>query len=112
MFYLKSENIKYELFTKSCSLSTNVLKKIVFTFDIGRFNLYNNIFIRKKISFGYILGNDYSVDMDLDPTTTVKGDQYSVASISFHYGGSIIEIRKEVQTIFESLSNIGNIFNI
>ena len=50
--------------------------------------------------------------MDLDPTTTVKGDQYSVASISFHYGGSIIETRKEVQTIFESLSNIGNIFNI
>ena len=48
MLYLKSENIKYELFTKSCSLSANVLKKIVFTFDKGRFNLYNNIFIRKK----------------------------------------------------------------
>ena len=74
MFYLNSENIKYELFTKSCSLSTNILKKIVLTFDKGRFNLYNNIFIRKKISFDYILGNDYSVDMDLDPTSTANNN--------------------------------------
>ena len=35
-----------------------------------------------------------------------------MAYISFHYSGSIIETRKEVQTIFKSLSNVGNIFNI
>jgi len=35
-----------------------------------------------------------------------------MAYISFHYSGSIIETRKEVQTIFESLSDVGNIFNI
>ena len=112
MFYLKDEKIKYELFTKSCSLSTNILKKIVLTFDKGRFNLYNNIFTRKKISFDFILGNDYSVDMDLDPTSTANENQNTMAYISFHYSGSIVETRKEVQTFLESLSNIGNIFNI
>ena len=69
-------------------------------------------FSKKKISFDYILGNDYSVDMDLDPTSTANNNQYTMAYISFHYSGSIIETRKEVQTIFESLSNVGNIFNI
>ena len=35
-----------------------------------------------------------------------------MASISFNYGGKIIETRKKVQTIFESISTIGNFFNI
>ena len=112
MFYLKNENIKYELCTKSCSLSTNILKKIVLIFDKGRFNLYNDIFTRKKISFDFILGNDYSVDMDLDPKSTANENQNTIAYISFHYSGSIIETRKKVQSILDSLSNIGNIFNI
>ena len=112
MFYLNNQDIKYELFTKFCSLSTNILKKIVFTFDIGRFYLYNNVLFRNNISFNYLLGNDYNLDVDLDPTSTLKSNEYTIAYISFHYGGNIIEIRKEVQTLFESLSIIGNIFNI
>jgi hypothetical protein len=112
MFTLKGEDIKYQLFTKFCSLSTSILKKIVFTYDIGRFYLYNNILFKKKISFNYILGNDYSIDVDLDPTSTLKSSEYTIAYISFHFGGNVIETRKEVQTIFESLSIIGNIFNI
>ena len=43
----------------------NVLKKIIFTFDEGRFELFNN-------KFNYILGNDYSVGVDLDFTSTLK----------------------------------------
>ena len=62
MFYLNSQNLKYQLFSKSCSLSTSILKKIVFTYDIGRFDLYNSIVLRNKITFNYILGNDYSID--------------------------------------------------
>ena len=112
MFYLNNQDIKYELFTKFCSLSTNILKKIVFTFDIGRFYLYNNVLFRNNISFNYLLGNDYNLDVDLDPTSTLKSNEYTIAYISFHYGGNIIETRKEVQTLFESLSIIGNIFNI
>ena len=50
--------------------------------------------------------------MDIDPTSTLKGEEYTIAYISFHYGGNIIETRKEVQTLLESLSIIGNIFNI
>jgi hypothetical protein len=50
--------------------------------------------------------------MDLDPTSTANNNQYTMAYISFHYSGSIIETRKEVQSILESLSYIGNIFNI
>ena len=112
MFYLKGEDIKYQLFTKFCSLSTNILKKVVFTFDIGRFHLYNNILFTNKISFNYLLGNDYTMDVDLDPTSTLKSSEYTIAYISFHYGGNVIETKKQVQTLFESLSIIGNIFNI
>ena len=112
MFYLNNEDIKYQLLTKFCSLSTNLLKKIVFTFDIGRFHLYNNILFKRNVSFNYLLGNDYSLDFDIDPTSTLSGDEYTIAYISFHYGGNVIETRKEVQTLYESLSIIGNIFNI
>ena len=114
MFYLNSENIKYQLFTKYCSLSTTVLKKIVFTFDIGRFHLYNNILFENKISFNYILGNDNSIDfdIDIDSESIFKEDEFTISYIGLHYGGNIIETRKKVQNIFESLSIIGNIFNI
>ena len=112
MFYLNSPDIKYQLFTKFCSISTSILKKIVFTYDIGRFYLYNNVLFRNKIEFNYLLGNDYTLDVDLDSTSTLKKSDYTIAYISFHYGGNIIETRKQVQTLFESLSIIGNIFNI
>ena len=112
IFYLNNEKLKYQLFTKSCSLSTTVLKKIGFTYNIGRFELYNNIIFGKKISFDYILGNDYTVDVDLDYTSTNKNDDSTVASVSFNYGGNVIETRKEIQTLYQSLSIVGNIFNI
>ena len=112
MFNLNSEKAEYELFTKTCSLSANILKKIIFTFDAGRFELFNNIVLRNKIEFNYILGNDYSVDVDLDFTSTLKKNEYTLAYISFHYGGNVIQTRKEVETLFEALSIIGNIFNI
>ena len=112
MFNLNSEKAEYELFTKTCSLSSNILKKIIFTFDAGRFELFNNIILRNKIEFNYILGNDYSVDVDLDFTSTLKKDEYTLAYISFHYGGNIIQTRKEVQTLYEALSIIENMFNI
>ena len=112
MFYLNNQNIKYQLFTKFCSISTEILKKVVFTYDIGRFYLYNNILFKNKITFNYLLGNDYTLDVDLDSTSTLKKSDHTIAYISFHYGGNIIETRKQVQTLYESLSIIGNIFNI
>ena len=113
MFYLKNQNLNYQLFTKSCSLSTNVIKKIVFTYDIGKFYLYNNIILKNKlIEFNYIVGNDYSIDIDLDSTATNKKDSSTLGYISFHYSGNVIETRKEVQTLYEAFSIIGNIFNI
>ena len=112
MLYLDSDNIKFQLFTKFCSLSTNLLKKIVFTFDLGRFHLYNNILFKNNVSFDYLLGNEYSLDVDFDSTSTLQGDDNTIAYVSFHYGGKIVETRKEVLTIYESLTIIGNIFNI
>ena len=112
MFYLKSDNIKYKLFTKSCGLSTHILKRILFTYDIGRFELYDNVINRKQILYNYIVGNDFSVDIDLDSFSINKQDDSSIAYISLHYGGNIIETRKKVQTCYEALSFIGNIFNI
>ena len=112
MFYLNNENIKYQLYSKYFSLSTNVLKKMIFTYDIGKFYLHNNIALGNEILLNYILGNDYSIDFDLDPTSTIQNNEYTLASISFNYGGRIIETRKKVQTIFETLTTIGNLFNI
>ena len=112
MFDLNSNDLKFQLFTKFFSFSTNVLKKIVFTFDLGQFHLYNNILFRNSVSFNYLLGNEYTLDVDIDQTSTLKGDENTIAYVSFHYGGRIIETRKEVQTIFESLTIIGNIVNI
>ena len=112
MFYLNSENIKYQLFSKYFSLSTNILKKLIFTYDIGRFYLYNDVISRKHISFDYILGNDYYMDFDLDPTSTIHSNEYTLASLSFHFGGNVVETRKEVQTLFQAISIIGNYFNI
>ena len=85
---------------------------MIFTFDIGRFELFNNIVFKNKMEFNYILGNDYSIDVDLDFTSTLKKNEYTLAYISFHYGGNVIQTRKEVETLFEALSIIGNIFNI
>ena len=112
MFNLKSEDIKYQIFTKFCSLSPHILKKVVFTFDLGRFNLFNDVLFGNNISFNYLIGNDYSLDVDLDSTSTLSSNENTIAYISFHFGGIILETRKQVQTIFESLSIIGNIFNI
>ena len=112
IFYLNNENIKYQLYTKYFSLSTTILKKIVFTYDIGRFYLNNNIFHTNNLYFNYIIGNDYSIDVDLDHSSTIKNDEYTMAYIAFYYGGKVIETRKNVQNFAESLSIIGNYFNI
>ena len=112
IFYLNSENITYQLYSKYFSISTNILKKIIFTYDIGRFYLFNNVAFKKNRSLDYIIGNDYSIDIDLDPKSTIQNNQYTMASIAFNYGGRVMETRKDVQTIFEAFSIIGNFFNI
>ena len=48
--------INKKLFTKSSTISTSLLKKIFFTFDKGKFDLYNSIIFRNKLSFNYIIG--------------------------------------------------------
>ena len=60
----------------------------------------------------YIIGKDYSIDIELDPKSTIQNNEYTIATISFNYGGKIMETKKEVQTIFDSISIIGNFFNI
>ena len=112
IFYLNSENITYQLYSKYFSISTNILKKITFSYDIGRFYLFNNIAFKKNRSLDYIIGNDYSIDIDLDPKSTIQNNEYTLATIAFNYGGRVMETRKDVQTIFEAFSIIGNFFNI
>ena len=52
------------------------------------------------------------MDFDLDPTSTIHNNEYTLASLSFHFGGNVVETRKEVQTLFQAISIIGNYFNI
>lgn len=112
MFNIKNTNYEYQTFTQTCSLSANILKKITLTFNVGKFELYNNVIFRNKMEFNYILGNDYSSEVDLDFTSTMKKQEYTLAYISFFYGGNVFQTRKEVQTLYEALSIIGNFFNI
>ena len=112
IFYLNDDHLKYQIFTNYFSLSTNILKKITFTFNIGRFYLNNNVFYSKIKSFNYIMGNDYTIDVDLDSSNTLINNSSTLAYIGLNYGGSIIESRKEVKSIFEAITFVGNIFNI
>ena len=112
IFYLNSEKITYQLYSKYFSISTNILKKIIFSYDIGRFILFNSVAFKKNRTLDYIIGNDYSIDIDLDPKSTIQNNEYTLATIAFNYGGRVMETRKDVQTIFEAFSIVGNFFNI
>ena len=112
IFNLNSDDLKYQLFTTSSTISTGILKKIFFTFDKGKFDLYNSIIFKNKLSFSYIIANGYSIDVDLDPKSTMKRSDNTISYLSFHYSGNVVETKKEVQNIFSTLSIIGNIINI
>ena len=112
IFNLGQKSLDYQMISKACSVSTNLLKKFYFTFSIGRFNLFNNIFLRKKTVFNYIIGNNPIMDLDLDPSSTIDKNKYTLAYFSFNFDGTIIEISKEVKRFFDTFSIIGNAFNI
>ena len=112
MFSLGNQDLRFRMYSKSCSISTNLLKKMYFTFSIGRFNLYNNIFFKKKNTFNYIIGNEAVIDVDLDPTSTIDKNSFTLAYFSFNFDGNIVEVSKEVKRIIDTISIIGNAFNI
>jgi hypothetical protein len=112
IFKLGTDNLDFQLFSKSCSVSTNILKKFYFTFSIGRFHLYNNIFFKKRTLFNYIIGNDAIMDIDLDPSSTINKNRNTLAYFSFNFDGNVVEISKEIKRFFDVFSIIGNAFNI
>ena len=112
IFTLRNENLKLQMFSKACSVSTSLLKKFYFTFSIGKYNLYDNIFIKQKTEFNYIIGNNPIMDFDLDPSSTIDKNSYTLAYFSFNFDGSIVEVSKEVKRIIDTISIIGNAFNI
>lgn len=112
IFDMKSKNLSFQLFSKSCSVSTNLLKKFHFSFSIGKFHLYNDAFFKKEKLFDYIIGHEPSMDVDLDPSSTLKNNNNTLAYFSFNYDGNIVEISKEVKRFFDVFSIIGNAFNI
>ena len=52
------------------------------------------------------------MDIDLDSSSTITNNINTLAYISFHYSGNILEISKEVEKLFDTIVMIGNIFNI
>ena len=112
IFNRDSKNLNFQIFSKSCSVSTNLLKKFHFSFSIGKFHLYNELFFKKEIIFDYIIGNEPTIDVDLDPSSTLKNNNNTLAYFSFNYDGNIIEISKEVKRFYDVISVIGNVFNI
>ena len=112
IFNLGEKSLDYQMFSKACSVSISLLKKFYFTFSIGRFNLFNNIFYRKKTVLNYIIGNDPIMDLDLDPSSTIDKNRYTLAYFSFNFDGTIIENSKEVKRFIDTISIIGNAFNI
>ena len=112
IFKLGTDNLDFQLYSKSCSVSTNLLKKFYFTFSIGKFHLYNNIFFKKRKLFNYIIGNDAIMDIDLDPSSTIDKNTNTLAYFSFNFDGNVVEISKEIKRFFDVFSIIGNAFNI
>ena len=106
------KNLNFKIFSKSCTVSTNLLKKYHFSFSIGRFHLFNDLFFKKEILFDYIIGNDPTIDIDLDPSSTLNNNNNTLSYFSFNYDGKIIEISKEVKRFYDVFSVIGNVFNI
>ena len=112
IFKIGTDNLDFQLYSKSCSVSTNLLKKFYFTFSIGRFHLYNNIFFKRRTLFNYIIGNDAIMDIDLDPSSTINKNSNTLAYFSFNFDGNVVEISKEIKRFFDVFSIIGNAFNI
>ena len=112
IFTIEKENLDYQMMSKAGSISTNILKKFYFTFSIGKFYLDTNIFIKKNRVYEYIIGNDVIMDVDLNSKNTYENDNSTIAFFSLHYDGHIVEIRKEVKNFIDTLSIIGNAFNI
>jgi hypothetical protein len=112
IFDLGNQNLKYQMISKACSVSTYLLKKFYFTFSIGRFNLYNNIFIKNKKVYNYIIANDPIMDIDSDPSSTIDRNTNTLAYFCFNYDGNVYEINKEVKRFIDTISIIGNAFNI
>ena len=112
IYNLDSDHITYQLYSKPCSISTNILKKIYFSYNIGRFDLYNNIIFKSKSSFDYITLNSENIDIDLDSSSTITNNINTLAYISFQYSGNVLEVSKEVERLFDTVVMIGNIFNI
>ena len=112
IFEKKLKNLSFQISSKSCSVSTNLLKKFHFSFSIGRFHLYNDIFFKKEKIYDYIIGHEPSMDVDLDPSSTLDNNNNTLAYFSFNYDGNIVEISKEVKRFFDVFSFIGNAFNI
>ena len=110
--FIEKENLDYQMMSKAGSISTNVLKKFYFTFSIGKFYLDTNIFIKKNKVYDYIIANDVIMDVDLNSKNTYEQDNSTIAFFSLHYDGHIVEIRKEVKDFLDTLSIIGNTFNI
>ena len=106
------KNMDYQMFSKACSISTNLLKKFYFPFSIGRFISLENIFYKKKEVINYIIGNTPTMDTDLDPSSTIDNNRNTLAYFSFNFDGNIEEINKEVKGFFDTISIIGNAFNI
>jgi hypothetical protein len=52
------------------------------------------------------------MDVDLDPSSTLKNNNNTLAYFSFNYDGNIVEISKEVKRFFDVFSIVGNAFNI
>ena len=112
IIHLGNKNFNYQMISKSCSVSTSLLKKFYFTFSIGKLYLYNDIFVKKKQEINYIIGNDPIMDLDNDPSSTIDKNRYTLAYFSFNYDGNILEISKEVKRFLDTISIIGNAFNI
>ena len=52
------------------------------------------------------------MDVDLDPSSTLKNNNNTLAYFAFNYDGNIVEMSKEVKRFLDVFSVIGNAFNI
>jgi hypothetical protein len=52
------------------------------------------------------------MDIDSDPSSTIDRNTNTLAYFCFNYDGNVYEINKEVKRFIDTISIIGNAFNI
>ena len=110
-FYnINAKDIEKTIYCRSISLSPNILKRVFYYMTLVKYELYDNFFLNTKKEKIYYINR--AMILENDEIKTESYDKNTMGYFSFVYDGNTIEYKKKVEKIFESISYLGNLFNL